>query len=65
MVNGDIVFMRFPLTIDSSASADTAVTTVITGVINNLQYVNIHTELVFDKGTTTKATGVLIARDDL
>ena len=62
MAAGDIVFARFPITIDSSASADSAVTTVLAGLFPVANYALIHTELVFASGTKTKATVVIIAQ---
>ena len=62
MAAGDIVYARFPLTIDSSASADSAVNTVLAGLFPVANYTLIHTELVFASGTKTKATVVIIAQ---
>ena len=62
MAAGDIVFARFPITIDPSASADSAVTTVLAGLFPIATFSLIHTELVFASGTKTKATVVIIAQ---
>ena len=62
MANGDIVFARFPLTIDSGASADVAVSTALTTLFPTATYTLIHTELVFDSGTKTKGVVVVIAQ---
>ena len=63
MAAGDIVYARFPITIDSSASADVAVTTALTTLFLTATYTVIHTELVFDSGSKTKAVVVIIARE--
>jgi len=62
MAAGDIVYARFPITIDSGAAADSAVTTALTTLFPIAVYNLIHTELVFDQGTQTKATVVIIAQ---
>lgn len=62
MAAGDIVFARFPITIDSGAVADSAVTTALAILFPILTYNLIHTELVFDSGTKSKATVVIIAQ---
>jgi len=63
MANGDIVFARFPITLDSGAIADTAITTALTTLFPVVTYNVVHTELVFDSGTKTKATVIIIAQD--
>ncbi len=62
MVAGNIVFARFPITIDSSASADSAVTIALTNLFPIAEFTLVHTELVFNDGTKTKATVVIIAQ---
>ena len=62
MAAGDIVFARFPITIDSSAAADVAITTALTTLFPIATFDVIHTELVFNDGTKTKATVVIIAQ---
>lgn len=62
MAAGDIVFARFPITLDSSAAADVAVTTALTTLFPIAVYDVIHTELVFDSGTRTKGIVVVIAQ---
>ena len=62
MTAGDIVFARFPITLDSGAAADMAVTIGLTTLFPIATYDVIHTELVFDSGTKTKATVVIIAQ---
>lgn len=59
---GDIVYARFPITIDSSAAADGAITTALANFFPIATYTLIHTELVFDTGSKTKATVVVIAQ---
>lgn len=62
MAAGDIVYARFPITIDSSASADVAITTALTTLFPIATYDVIHTQLIFDDGTRTKGTVVIIAQ---
>ncbi len=62
MAAGDIVFARFPITIDSGAAADVAITTALTTLFPIATFDVIHTELVFNDGTKTKATAVIIAQ---
>lgn len=62
MAAGDIVFARFPITIDSGAAADVAITTALTTLFPIATFDVIHTELVFNDGTKTKATVVIIAQ---
>lgn len=62
MAAGDIVFARFPITIDSGAAADIAITTALTTLFPIATFDVIHTELVFNDGTKTKATAVIIAQ---
>ena len=62
MAAGDIVFARFPITLDSGAVADSAVTTALTTLFPIAVYDIVHTELVFDSGTKTKATVIIIAQ---
>ena len=62
MAAGDIVYARFPITLDSKAVADVAVTTALTTLFPVANYSLIHTELVFDEGTKTKGTVVIIAQ---
>lgn len=62
MAAGDIVYARFPITIDSGAVADTAVTTALSALFPIATYTLIHTELVFDEGTRTKAVAVVMAQ---
>ena len=62
MAAGDIVYARFPITLDSSAAADSAVTTALTTLFPIANYTLVHTELVFDSGTKTKGTVVVIAQ---
>ena len=62
MAAGDIVYGRFPITLDSSAVADSALTTVLAGLFPVANYSLVHTELVFNDGTKTKATVVVIAQ---
>jgi len=62
MAAGDIVYARFPITLDSTAVADSAVTTALTTLFPIANYTLVHTELVFDSGTRTKGTVVVIAQ---
>lgn len=62
MAAGDIVTATFPITIDSGAVASSAVTTQLAALFPIAVYDVIHTELVFDQGTKTKATVVVIAQ---
>jgi len=62
MAAGDIVYARFPITLDSSAVEDGALTTVLAGLFPIATYDVIHTELVFNSGSKTKATAVIIAQ---
>jgi len=62
MAAGDIVFARFPITIDSSAVADSAVTTALTTLFPIAVYNLVHTEIIFDSGSRTKGTVVVIAQ---
>ena len=62
MAAGDIVYARFPITLDSSATADSAVTTALTTLFPVANYSLVHTEPVFDSGTKTKGTVVIIAQ---
>ena len=63
MAAGNVVYARFPITIDSSAVADISVTTAfLTSIFPILTYDILHTELVFDTGSKTKATVVIIAQ---
>ena len=62
MAAGDIVYARFPITLDSEAVADSAVTTALTTLFPIAVYNLVHTELVFDSGTKTKGTVVVIAQ---
>ena len=62
MAAGDIVYARFPITIDSGAVADVALTTALTTLFPIATYDVIHTELIFNSGTKTKATAVIIAQ---
>ena len=63
MAVGDIVYARFPITIDSSAAEDSSVNVVLSTLFPVANYTLIHTELVFASGTTTKATVVIIAQE--
>lgn len=62
MAAGDIVYARFPITIDSSAAADSAVITALATKFPIAVYDVIHTQIVFDEGTKTKATVIVIAQ---
>ena len=63
MAVGDIVFARFPITIDSGAVADTSLQTGLAALFAPLTTFDvIHTELVFDEGTRTKGTVIIIAQ---
>lgn len=62
MAAGDIVYARFPITLDSAAAADSAVTTALTTLFPIANYSLVHTEIVFDQGTKTKGTVVVIAQ---
>lgn len=62
MADGDIVTARFPITIDSNAVADVAVVTQLTALFPVATYTLIHTEIIFDQGTKTKATVVVVAQ---
>ncbi len=62
MAAGDIVFARFPITLDSGAAADMAITTALTTLFPIATFDVIHTELVFDSGTKTKGTVIIIAQ---
>jgi len=62
MAAGDIVYARFPITLDSGASADGAVITALTTLFPVANYSLVHTELVFDSGTKTKGTVIIIAQ---
>ena len=61
MVVGDIVYARFPIELDSSANKDTSLTIVIAALFPSANYLVIHTEFVFDKGSKTKAVVIIIA----
>ena len=62
MAAGDIVYARFPITLNSGAAADSAITTALTTLFPIAVYNLVHTELVFDSGTKTKGTVVIIAQ---
>ena len=62
MAAGDIVTATFPLTVDSGAVASVAVATQLAALFPIAVYDVIHTELVFDQGTKTKATVIVIAQ---
>ena len=64
MTNGDIVYTRYPITIDSSADVDESLTIEYTNdFFPKANYNVIHTEIVFDEGSKTKATAIIIAQD--
>jgi len=63
MANGDIVSATFPLTVDPNAVASSSVTTQLTILFPVATYTLIHTEVIFDTGSKTKATVVVIAQD--
>ncbi len=62
MADGDIVTARFPITIDSGAVADVAVDTQLAALFPVATYTLIHTEIIFDQGTKTKGTVVVVAQ---
>ncbi len=62
MAAGDIVYARVPIDLDNSETADSAVTTVLTGLFPILTYNLIHTNLIPPTGTKTKGLLVVVAQ---
>ncbi len=62
MAAGDIVYARVPITLDSSAVADSAVTTALTTLFPIANYALIHTTVIPPIGTKTKGILVVVAQ---
>ena len=65
MTAGNIVYARFPIELDSSADADTALITPFANFkfLPITAFVHINTNIVFDSGTKTKGTVIITAQD--
>jgi len=62
MAAGDIVYARVPITLDSDAAADSAVTTALTTLFPIAVYNLIHTTIIPPTGTKTKGVLVVVAQ---
>ena len=62
MTAGDIVYARFPISIDVDSVEDAAVITVLDGLFPSAVYDVIHTSLIPPRGTQTKAVVVVVAQ---